>query len=166
MTKIEELEEKLDNAVEKFRLEMNECKAELEKLKENKKEVSNKWKPKLREEYWFRDVYGAIDWCKNGDQDSIDWQYNNIPLFPTKEECEKYWKFRDAVKEKSYEFSEEEWEDLSVKKYIIFYDCVNEIIETVGQSDVKSFGEVHFKTREDAQYIIDNYKEELMTYWL
>lgn len=166
MTKIEELEEKLDNAVEKFRLEMNECKVELEKLKENKKEVRGKWKPKNGEMYYIFDSTGSIaggQW--NGSK--IDkWRYNNLPIFPAKKELVKYWKFRDAVKEKSYEFSKEEWKDLSVKKYIIFYDCVNEIIETVGQSDVKSFGEVHFKTREDAQYIIDNYKEELLKYWL
>ena len=33
MTKIQELEQKLDNAVEKFRLEMNECQKALAELK-------------------------------------------------------------------------------------------------------------------------------------
>ena len=107
MTKIEEIEQKLDNAVEKFRLEMNECKKELAELKESKKE--GKWKPFHYEEYYVKDVCNDIlrfTWC---DTDIDNWRYNNIPIFKTKSECERYWRFMDTVKEKSYSFSKEEW---------------------------------------------------------
>ena len=32
--------------------------------------------------------------------------------------------------------------------------------------DYKHCGSIYFKEREDARYIIDNFKEELMEYWL
>ena len=53
-------------------------------------------------------------------------------------------RFKDTVKEKSYEFSDLEWRN----------------------DDIKHFGMVYFKDKESAQYIIDNFKEELMEYWL
>lgn len=168
MTRIEELEQSIDETVEKFRLEINKFKAELEHIKElaELKESNGKWKPALREEYWFRNVYGVIEWCKNGDQDNIDWQYNNIPIFPTKEECEKYWNFRDAVKEKSYEFSKEEWNNSDIPKYSIFYRCYVDEWDICLEWTCRTVGEIYFKTKEDAEYIIDNYKEELLKYWL
>ena len=103
MTKIQELEQKLDNAVEKFRLEMNECQKALAELKKSKKE--GKWKPTYGDYYWFRTSCGDVsgdDWT-NDKYD--DWRINNIPIFPTKEACERYWHFMDTVKEKSYKFS-------------------------------------------------------------
>ncbi len=137
----------------------------LAELKESKKE---KWKPKATEEYWFRsDDTGEIEnvFRYEGD-DWDDYRVNNVPIFKTREECEKYWHFMDTVKEKSYEFSKEEWEDGDIIKNFIYYDSLYDKWTVDFEDICKSFGTVYFKTKEDAQYIIDNFKEELMEYWL
>lgn len=167
MTKIEELEQKLDNAVEKFRLEMNECKKELAELKESKKENVGKWKPAVGETYWFRNDYGESNWSAREYGDLYDeWRLKNIPLFKTKEECERYWRFMDAVKEKSYSFSEEEWEDDEIDKLVIYYDYTRKEFGVTCTWVCKYLGEIYFKNEADAKYIIDNFSKELKEYWL
>ena len=152
MTKIEELEKQL-----------NECQKALAELKESKK---GNWKPKDCDRYWFRTDEGEFDWC-NWIDDKIDnWRYNNMPIFKTKEECESYWHFMDAVKEKSYEFSKEEWEDSTIKKYHIEYTYSLKKFDVMIAYNCKDFHSIYFKTAKDTQYIIDNFKEELMEYWL
>lgn len=153
MTKIEELEQKL-----------NECQKALAELKESKKE--GKWKPEKGEEYWHRDDIGGICWTM-WDSCEIDiWRYKNIPLFKTREACEKYWHFMDIVKEKSYEFSKEEWENTGIVKYYVRYDYEDNYWKVGYTFVVRDLGKIYFRTEEDAQYIIDNFKEELLEYWL
>ena len=154
MTKIEELEQKL-----------NECQKELAELKESKKE--GKWKPKPAEEYWFRNTdKGEIESiCRYEGDCWDDWRVNNIPIFKTEEECRRYWHFMDTVKEKSYEFSKEEWEDDEIGKFVIYYDYTR---KEFGVTCVfcKYLGEIYFKDKESAQYIIDNFKDELMEFFV
>lgn len=153
MTKIEEIEQKL-----------NECQKALAELKESKKE---KWKPKDGETYWFINDGGETNWSVREETDLYDeWRLNNIPLFPTKEECERYKHFMDTVKEKSYEFSKEEWEDENIRKYYIYYDFEDDEFHVSSFCTTKCLGEPYFKTAEDAQYIIYNFKEELLKYWI
>ena len=136
----------------------------LKALKESKKE--GKWKPQLGEDYWFRNDEGS-NVCRTYNGYVADaWRYNNVPMFKTQSECERYWHFMDTVKEKSYEFSKEEWEDTSIEKYFINYDSVDEEFDVDSYSYLKFIGTVYFKTEEDAQYIIDNFKDELMEYWI
>lgn len=76
-------------------------------------------------------------------------------------------KLDSAIKEKSYEFSNAEWKDASIEKYHIIQDFEEgEDNELVVLSDdiYKHCGGIYFKTEEDAQYIIDNYKEEILKY--
>ena len=153
MTKIEELEQKL-----------NECQKALAELKESKKE--GKWKPKDGEVYWYRDVDGDIyydDWSNHiYDKNRCD----NTLIFPTKEECTRYWHFMDTVKEKSYEFSKEEWRNYEILKYSIAYNFEEDTFWVTELEVNKYFGEFNFKDKESAQYIIDNFKDELMEFFL
>lgn len=173
MTKIEELEQKLDNAVEKFRLEINKFKAELEnikelaKLKESEKDCGGKWKPKSGEYYWFRGDNGN-NYVRTYDNKNIydNWRINNLPIFRTKEEYDRYWRFIDTVKEKSYEFSKEEWKNTKISKYYIYNTNCDERLDIGFNWECRNLGVYYFKTEKDAQYIIDNFKEELLKYWL
>lgn len=149
MTKIEELEQKL-----------NECQKALAELKESKKE--GKWKPKEGDEIWFRNMTGKASYLYY--QEGIDIKSNLA--FPTKEECERYWHFMDTVKEKSYEFSEEEWEDTDITKWRIDYDFDVKTFRANDNYAICVFDAIYFKTEEDAQYIIDNFKDELMEYFV
>ena len=157
MTKIE------DMSLDELSQVLIECQKALAELKESKKE--GKWKPNYGDYYWLRDDWGNFrthEYCAG---DCMDWRLKNVPLFPTKEECERYWHFMDTVKEKSYEFSKEEWENDDVEKFSIGYiPVMNDLAVTY--DDCKYLGKIYFKTHEDAQYIIDNFKEELLKYWL
>ena len=159
---IQEIEQKLDNAVEKFRFEMNECKKALAELKEN----SGKWKPKKGEQYHFLSGPGFIEQCKWTDSTKDNFRAKYLLIFPTKEECDKYWHFMDTVKEKSYEFSKEEWEDWNIDKHYIYYDFEDKEFFIEQNTIDRDLGTYYFKAEEDAKYIIDNFKDELMEYWI
>lgn len=167
MTKIQELEQKLNECqkelaeIQKEITELNELQIE---LKESKKE--GKWKPAMSENYWFRNDYGDVNFCQWCDTDIDNWRYDNLPTFKTEEECRRYWHFMDAVKEKSYEFSKEEWEKHNIRKYTIYYDFNRKEFGVDRSIDIKYLGEIYFKTEEDCQYIIDNFKDELMEYFV
>lgn len=172
MTRLEELEQEIDKEVEKFRLEINKFKVEIEKLKkeveleelkESKKE--SKWKPiKEGEIYCFRTVTGVVkEWTYYNNQEH-NYIIENQPIFKTKSECARYWHFMDTVKEKSYEFSKEEWEDGDVSKWRIDYE--DERFITSEWCSMRVIGGIYFKSRNEAQYIIDNFKDELMEYWI
>ena len=188
MTKIEELEQKLNEmneglevgikkfqeqitdfnnelriAKEDFLDELNECQKALAELKESKKE--GKWKPALGKLYWYRGDEG-INIFDTWENDEIDeWRRENLKIFETEEECERYWRFMDTVKEKGYEFSDLEWRNDDIKKWVIQYDYMINQLVVVEHLYIKQFGMVYFKNEDDAKYIIDNFKEELLEYW-
>ena len=147
---IQELEQKL-----------NECQKALAELKESKKE--GKWKPKDGEIYWYRNSFGQICYETEGNE---EWQTKNIPIFKNCETCKRYWCFMDTVKEKSYEFSKEEWENVDIPKFIVKRNYEKDYFEVGCFQSIKYFNTTYFKTEEDAQYIIDNFKDELMEYWI
>ena len=169
MTKIEELEQKLNEASSGFEFVINEIRKELvcyktqKELKESKKE--GKWKPTVGEKYWFKNDIGKVSHSTY--MCSVDeCRANSVPLFKTQEQCERYWRFMDTVKEKSYSFSEEEWEDDEIDKLVIYYDYTRKEFGVTCTLVCKYLGEIYFKDKESAQYIIDNFKEELMEYFL
>ena len=153
MTKIEELEQKL-----------NECQKALAELKESKKE--GKWFPKKKERYWFRNIAGTIGSYEYTGDTTDEHVCKNSPIFKTMEECERYWHFMDTIKEKSYEFSKEEWEDKFIIKWRIEYLFHIKKFKAENTYSIYSAGTIYFKNKSDAQYIIDNFKDELMEYWI
>ena len=152
--------------IQEIEQKLNECQKALAELKESKKE--GKWKPKSAEEYWFRNTdKGEIESVHRYEGDGWDdWRVKNIPIFKTEEECERYWHFMDTVKEKSYEFSKEEWEDDDIYKYSIEYDYDEKEFVIDITTTLRYMGEIYFKSKEDVNYIIDNFKDELMEYFL
>lgn len=158
MSKIE------DMSLDELSQVLIECQKALAELKESKKE--GKWKPKIEEIYWVRNSGGeSMSICWLGTSTDY-WRYNNIPIFSTKTECERYCHFMDTVKEKSYEFSKEDFENEDSQKWFIAYDYHSKRFYPDNYLATKMFGVVNFKTYKDAQYIIDNFKDELMEYWI
>lgn len=183
MTKIEEIEQKLnelkcqirntvegfEETCEEFEIEIHELKFEYQKalaeLKESKKE--GKWKPAYDEVYFYRSDNGIVTERCCYDNQFDEWRFNNLQIFKTEEECERYWHFMDTVKEKSYEFSTDEWEDKTICKWFIQYETDNgDIYPNWDYNMIRHFGKIYFKDKETAQYIIDNFKDELMEYFL
>ena len=164
MTKIEEIEQKLNEINANFKAEFYDLQNELAELKESKKE--GKWKPQIGEDYWFRNDEGS-NVCRTYNGYVADvWRYNNIPIFKTQSECERYWHFMDTVKEKSYELSKEEDANNNIYKYSIC--CIPSRNSFVIAHNIvcEYLGTYYFETEEDAQYIIDNFKDELLKYWI
>ena len=148
--------------IEELEKQLNECQKALAELKESKKE---KWKPKAGESYWYKNDMGKItvttymcsaDKCRA----------NSIPIFKTEKECERYWHFMDTVKEKSYEFSKEEWDDKFIIKWRIEYLFHIKKFKAENTYSIYSAGTIYFKNKSDAEYIINNFKDELMEYWI
>ena len=167
MTKIQELEQKIETiniVLGNLKLELENYEKALAELKESKKE--GKWKPAQDEVYFFRGYNGIIIKRYNVDNQYDEWRINNIPIFKTEEECERYWHFMDTVKEKSYEFSKEEWEDWDIYKYYVSYKSDTKEFGVLNNQNYKYLGQIYFKTAKEAQYIIDNFKDELMEYWI
>ena len=147
--------------IQEIEQKLNECQKALAELKESKK---GKWFPKKKERYWFRNIAGTIGSYEYTGDTTDEHVCKNSPIFKTMEECKRYWHFMDTVKEKSYEFSKEEWEDENVDKYYISIDVRDYNIGIDHVAWTKYVGAIYFKTVEDAQYIIDNFKEELLKY--
>lgn len=127
--------------------------------------VKIRWKPKRGEKYYFLADCGSSCLCTWLDDERDDWRYNNLKLFKTEEECEQYRKFIEDVNKYKWEFTDEDWEQDNYK-YLICYDYGFDCYGIDNCIDEKEFGCVYFKTEEDAQYIIDNYKEEILKGWL
>lgn len=149
--------------IEELEKQLNECQKALAELKESKKE---KWKPKNKEWYWYISPFGSVaQTCWHDSTSECDeYIYSHQPIFKTEEECKRYKRFMDTVKEKSYEFSKEEWTKFNCAKWYIRKIDKRICVDCLFSENC--YGAIYFKTKEDAQYIIDNFKEELMEYWL
>ena len=152
--------ERLEQELREFRLQLEEQEKRGSQPVERESKKEGKWKPAQDDEIWFRNMKGKASYLFY--HEGID--IKSTPVFPTKEACDRYWHFMDAVKEKSYEFSREELEDTNIAKYFIKYDFDNKEFAVDGHRFTKVFNAPYFKTGEDAEYIINNFKEELLEY--
>ena len=62
-------------------------------------------------------------------------------------------------------FSRDEWEDIDIEKYSIWYDYDENRIDIGGTNGVFDLFQVYFRSREITQKAIDTFKEELMWYF-
>jgi hypothetical protein len=160
MDKIEELEEKA------LELEDKALKLAQEIAKLKKGQNAGGWKPQDHEMYWYMSFDGEPDNLYFDSSHSYDiWRVKNIPVFQTREECQKYCDYRKALIEKSYKFSREEWNN-GVFKYSIEYNYEYCKWGVSCNQFSNYIGKIHFNTRGDAQFIIDNYSEEMLKWGL
>ena len=153
----------IDKKIEDLRKEFNN---KIDQLKEDyKKEKSGKWIPKEDETYY----YVLMDCLKvdadKWDNDKIDntiIKYNKI--FKTEEEAQEYADYLKAKKDYSYEFTKEEWEDIGINKYYIYYDYSEEKLEVFHCNYCGRLNQIYFKTKEKAQEFIDKYKKQILKF--
>ena len=160
MDKIEELEEmalELQDKTLKLAQEIAELK---------KGQNSGEWKPEKGETYYYMDFCGEPTFTDNVGWGSDKWILKTMPVFQTREECQKYCDYRKALIDKSYKFSCEEWENTSILKFTIVYSYDDKEFNIVPWYYNRYMGAFTFKTREDAQFMIDNYSEEMLKWGL
>lgn len=160
MEEIERLKQELKEALDKI----NEIDKELDSIKA-KESRKGKWKPKEKDVHYYYLASGGYVSCSIWSDDEMDaWRYNNSRIFKTEQECRQYRNFIEELNKRKYEFSVEEWEDDNIFKYYICYGYTVKRFCTNRARSVREVGTTYFKTKGDAQYIIDNYKEELLKY--
>ena len=151
-------------SLDELEKQLKECQRALAYYRAKEKEETEiKWKLEEGEEYWARDTYGEITGSLRR-KGFDDWKVRNVPVFRTKKECERYWNFKDEVRRVSHVFNKEDWEDIGTMKWYI--SIVDGTLMVSEMKCTNVYGAVYFETKDDAQYIVDNFEEELMEYWL
>ena len=155
MTKIQELEQKV-----------KELSEELEQLKKQEKEVCSRFIPEIGDKYWYVSSMGMIYNCNFENNIFEQYKIANSPVFRTEEEAKRYLEFKQELAKRRWLVTEEEWGKHNIRKYTIYYDFNRKEFGVDRSIDIKYLGEIYFKTEEDCQYIIDNFKDELMEYFV
>ena len=155
MTKIQELEQKV-----------KELSEELEQLKNQEKGVCSRFIPEIGDKYWYVSSMGMIYNCNFENNIFEQYKIANSPVFRTEEEAKRYLEFKQELSKRRWLVTEEEWGKHNIRKYTIYYDFNRKEFGVDRSIDIKYLGEIYFKDKESAQYIIDNFKEELMEYFL
>lgn len=156
MDKIEELENKALALVQEI--------AELKKSLNAGETIE--WRPNIDDVFYYPNARFEVEtdtWdCSFFCSDLF--MYNRI--FKTEEECQKYCDYRKALIENSYKFSEVEWNDINVTKYSIDYNYEYCKFSVAYNQFITGIGKIYFKTKDDAQFMIDNYSDEMLKWGL
>ena len=153
MTKIEEIEQKV-----------KELSEEIEQLKNQEKVAYSRFIPEIGDKYWYVSSMGMIYNCNFENNIFEQYKIANSPVFRTEEEAKRYLEFKQELTKRRWLVTEEEWEDDEVDKLVIYYDYTRKEFGVTCTWVCKYLGEIYFKDKESAQYIIDNFKEELMEF--
>lgn len=149
MTKIQELEQKV-----------KELSEELEQLKSQEKVVCSRFIPKDGERFWIVNKWGWAEWLVWRDEDDDNkYLLANTPLFRTEEEAERYSEFKKELAKRRWLVTKEEWEDDNILKYYI--EMEKDKIAVEFGNVYRKVGTIYFKTRESAQYMVDNFEDIL-----
>ena len=146
-----EMHEKLQKVIKQFEA------AETE-------EKSKEWKPKYWERYYYvSNIFTAKDNIYVSDE--IDKTITNYrKIFKTEKEAQEYADYLKAIAERTYKFSKEEWEDVKLEKYCIYYNgSKKELVADEWYKD-NYFCKFTFKTKEEAKDFIAEYGSMILKY--
>lgn len=151
----------IDKKIEDLRKEFNE---KVDELKREYKEKNEKWIPEVGDRYYFIDEELNVDWQWFDNDDTDEAIFKNNKIFKTEEEAQEYADYLKARKEYSYEFSKEEWEEIEIKKYFIYYNYEYKRINVVFHNSFFEMNCICFKTEEKAEEFIDKYKKQILKF--
>lgn len=124
------------------------------------------WKPVMNDEYWYVDDYGNIE-CSRWDNDSIDKQRYALGIIrPTETGAEDLLKRQIAITTliRSSDF-EPNWRDTDEDKWCVRYNELQN--KLLAERSFNRLGLLcpYYKTQEEAQRSIEEYKKEWLTYF-
>ena len=151
----------IDKKIEELRKEFNE---KINKLEECKKEKSGKWMLRLGTEYYYLSESLVVMYDTFSDEPYQNELIKYNRIFKTAEQAHDYADYLKARKEYSYEFSREEWKDVSILKHVIYLDTINQDIFIESTSIQYYMNSIYFKTREDAEKFINKYKKQILKF--
>ena len=157
--KIEDLRKEFNNKIDQLK---EDYKNELKE--KDKKEKSEKWIPKLDEDFYYLDseLNTFCTFFEDTDGDRKLLKYSKI--FKTQKEAKEYADYLKARHEYSYEFSKEEWEDYKIEKYLMYYNYQSKKFRILCCSNCRDINAIYFKTRKKAQEFIENYKKQILKF--
>ncbi len=158
--KINELEEKfgaeVSNLSERFDKEIRELKLEVEQ------EENQEWVPKFGETYFYIDLDAMITQTSTwlaATNDTIRLEHKVI--FKTEAESEEYLEYLKAKEKAMNEFSKEEWENINISKYRIYFDYMENKFSTTCQWCARHINGMIFRTEKNARDFINKYEKYL-----
>lgn len=129
----------------------------IEEINKLIKELENKkWKPACLEKYYYIDNVGDVYSTYNDNVNIDKMRFSLGNYFKTREEAEfevERLKVLEELKEFSYEFSDDEWKNKAITKYLLSYDFLNNNIVIDYWYTVK-YNNLYFKTKEDVKKAI------------
>lgn len=133
---------------------------EIDKLVEELE--TKKWKPSLKEAYYYIGMVGSI-YCTQYTDNDYDKSLISIGnYFKTEEEAEfelERLKVLEELKEFTYDFSEEEWKNNDLRKYCIIYRHNTDGID-IDYWCNSNYVTLQFKTEEDCEKAKEKIGEE------
>lgn len=109
-----------------------------------------KFIPQQGEGYYFLNVSGYIDHCKNDGGYSSEWILKHHPVFRTEYECFEYRGFLETLDEYIFE---PDWRDDKYEKWYLYFDSVEGCVDTNYTFATKRQG-AHFRSKEKAESFI------------
>ncbi len=156
MKKIDDLKKQY----EKTKAEMGKLEEEIKKLEENK----GKWKPNKGETYYYVDINFNVarntNFFVEFDREIV--KYNKV--FRTEKKAQDYADYLKALKEASYEFTAEEFENIHIRKHYIYFDSNRKTLDVFYDLTSRKLNTIYFKTEEEAQEFIDAHKKQILKY--
>lgn len=148
--------------IKKIENKIEELKQEVENLKNENK---GRWIPtKIDEYYYLVKPTGYID-CLRYDNDIIDKNIiENMLVFETRDEAEHYLDYLKALKESSYEFTKEEWENGSIEKWSVYYNYGRKQFEYISAYNLREMKQKYFKTEKELSDFVSKWKKEIKEY--
>lgn len=130
---------------------------------------TGKFVPKEGKSYWYVNLYGTVA-IAIYDSDADRWLIKHHPVFRTEDEAVEYKRYLDVLDKYKHEFTDEEWKDCNLVKWIIKYFCNDQTLHVFSRFVGKYSNCVYFKSEEDAKNFIkeageDNIKKFMFDMW-
>lgn len=122
-------------------------------------EKKGRFMPQLNQRYWFVGIGGSIDDLVNNGSIYDKWCLKHNLVFETEEDCKKYRDYLIALDEYSYDFTREEWEDIGINKYALWFNSEDKKIN-ISCLNIAKYEVICFKSEKDARAFIYEVGEE------
>ena len=121
---------------------------------------TGKFIPKVGEIYWYVRSNGDVDYYRFTNDNIDKHLLNHHPVFRLRKEAEEYKHYLELLDKYKHEFTDGEWKDCSLEKWVIKYFCNNQTVPVFSRFVGKYSNCTYFKSEEDAEAFIEEAGEE------
>lgn len=143
--------------LEEIKKQISELQSKVAKLENENKKENKRWRARIDDKYFYVDGCGKDNCCYENNDWFDNYRYKTRNYFKTKKEAEEFKEIMNTYYD-LMDLAEElnngrkiDWNDIYQDKYSIFYDCVNDTLETDCFQAFYAFGQI---------YCLDEYFKE------